>query len=298
MRKTVVSLLFILIAAICIAPAIADSPQPGYISVITSPTGGQVYIDHKYVMDSPGTAEVQPGSHLVSIMSSEYFTWSDEVFVASGKTTNVDAVMQFYKSPGSIGVTSSMPEVDVYIDDMYYASVKSGTVTIPNLSPTEHDVRVVKAGYHDFTTTVLVLSDKIVGVYSDQSKDEKQAGIRVYSDPAGAVVYLDNDYAGITQSGNEWLQISAVYPGSHTLSFDKDGYVTYAVTKEYKAGDVEDVRVTLQPIPVATTSEPTAVPTDAATPTNTVPPAPTKSPAPLAVLILLGAAGLVLLCRD
>ncbi len=294
MKHTVLPLLFILIAALCIVPAAADE-APGYISVTTSPTGGQVYIDHKYVMDAPGTAEVRPGSHLVSIQSSEYFTWSDEVFVRSGETTKVDAVMHFYKGPGSIGITSSMPEVDVYIDDMYYASVKSGTVTIPNLSPVEHDVRVVKAGYHDFITTVQVLSDKIVGVYSDQTKDDRQAGIRVHSEPAGAVVFLDDDYVGITQSGKEWLQISGVYPGSHTLSLAKDGYVVSTITKEYKAGDVADVRVTLQPVPVETTTAPTESPTGTAVvPTATVPPAPTKTPVPVAGLFLLGAAGLLL----
>ncbi|MCZ0861318.1 PEGA domain-containing protein [Methanocorpusculum sp. MG] len=297
MKRTVVPVLFILIAALCIIPVAAED-APGYIAVTTSPTGGQVYIDHTYVMDSPGTAEVRPGNHLVSIQSSEYFTWSDEVFVRSGETTKVDAVMQFYKGPGSIGITSSMPEVDVYIDDMYYASVKSGTVTIPNLSPTEHDVRVVKAGYHDFTTTVQVLSDKIVGVYSDQTKDERQAGVRVHSEPAGAVVFLDDDYAGITQSGNEWLQISAVSPGSHTLSFSKDGYAVSTITRVFKAGDVEDVRVTLQPVPVETTTAPTESPTQTAgVPTDTVPPAPTKTPIPVAGLFLLGTAGILLFRR-
>lgn len=71
MNKRVPLLLLLLIAAVCITPVLAASP--GYISVTTSSTGGQVYIDHKYVMDSPGTVEVQPGSHLVYIESSEYF---------------------------------------------------------------------------------------------------------------------------------------------------------------------------------------------------------------------------------
>lgn len=293
MRHTVI-LLFLLIAAFFAVPVLADTVPPGYISVTTSPTGGQVYIDHRYVMDSPGTAEVSPGSHLVSIQSSEYFTWSDEMFVRSGETTKVDAVMHFYKGPGSIGVTSSMPEVDVYVDDLYYASVKSGTVTIPNLSPAEHDVRVVKAGYHDFTAKVQVLSDKIVGVYSDQTKDSRQAGIRVHSEPAGAVVFLDTDYVGVTQSGNGWLQISGVAAGTHTLSFAKDGYVTSTLTKDYTAGDVEDVRVTLSPVPTetATVSE-TGTAAVPVTPTTAAPPAPTRSPVPLAGLLVLGAAGFV-----
>ena len=95
MRKTVF-LLILLMLALYTAPVLADTELPGYISVTTTPTGGQVYIDHKFVMNSPGTAEVQPGNHLVSIQSSEYFTWSDEVSVSSGETTMVNAVM----SPG------------------------------------------------------------------------------------------------------------------------------------------------------------------------------------------------------
>ncbi|MDU9375701.1 hypothetical protein McpSp1_02800 [Methanocorpusculaceae archaeon Sp1] len=289
--KKIIPFLIILIATICIAPVLAD--EAGYIAVTTNPTGGQIYIDNKYVMDSPGTAMVQPGGHLVTIQSSEYFPWSDMVYVNSGETTYVNAVMHFYKSPGSIGVTSTMPEVDVYIDDMYYASVKSGTVTIPNLSPTTHEVRVVKAGYHDFVTSVEVISDKIVGVYSDQTKDTRLAGIRVGSDPAGAVVFLDNDYIGTTPSGNDWLQISEVLPGTRTLSFYKDGYEMYEVSNVYKAGDVTDVRAKLVLIPVETATA-TELPTKTASPTETVLPAPTKSPAPLAALVILGAAAVLL----
>lgn len=286
-----VPLLLLLIAAVCITPVLAASP--GYISVTTSPTGGQVYIDHKYVMDSPGTSEVKPGSHLVYIESSEYFSWSDEVFVRPGETTKVDAVMHFYKGPGSIGVSSSMPEVDVYVDDLYYTSVKSGTATVPNLSPASHEVRVVKAGYHDFITTVQVLSDKIVGVHSDQTKDTKQAGIRVNSDPGGAVVYLDDEYVGLTLGGNEWIQVSGVSLGNHTLRFSKDGYNIHELSREYKTGEVSDVRANLKLIPEETVM-PTATTTAPTTPPQTAPPAPTKTAMPLAALIVLGIAGVFL----
>lgn len=277
-------LLLICIAALLAVPVAAD-PAPGYISVTTNPTGGQIYLDNKYIADSTGTAEAKPGTHLVTIKSPEYFTWSDEVYVRSGETTTVNAVLKFYKSPGSLGVTSSMPEVDVYIDDMYYASVKSGTVTIPNLAPQTHDVRIVKAGYHDFLTTVEVLPDKIVGIYSDQKRDTADAGLRIKSEPQIAAVFLDDSYIGTTLSGSQWLQAAEIEPGTHTLSIYKDGYTVWTATQEYGAGSVLDITATLKPVETPTATPATPVPTKTEQPTF-APPAPTQSALPFGVLTL------------
>lgn len=294
MRKLI--LLLLLAMFLLMLPASADT-DIGYISVTSSPRGGQIYIDGKYIADTSATAEAKPGTHLVTIQSPEYFTWSDEVTVESGETTNVDATLLFYKSPGSLGVTSSMPAVEVYIDDMYYASVQSGTITIPNLSPQLHEVKVVKAGYYDFITTVQILSDKIVGVYSDQKRDTTDSGLRIKSDPHAATVFLDNNYIGTTLTDSQWLQESELDPGSHTINVYKDGYSVWTTTETFTAGDVTSITANLSPVPIPTetTATPLPVTTEA---TTYAPPAPTQSPLASGglVILLLGAA--VLLARN
>ena len=296
MKLGTLLLLLICTAALLTAPVAADTEQPpvGYISVTTNPTGGQIYIDNKYIADSTGTAEAKPGTHLVTIKSPEYFTWSDEIYVRSGETTTVTATLQFYKSPGSLGVTSSMPEVDVYIDDMYYASVKSGTITIPNLAPQTHDVRIVKAGYHDYLTTVQILPDKIVGIYSDQKRDTADAGLRIKSEPHTAVVFLDNNYIGTTLSSSQWLQTAEIEPGTHTLTIYKDGYTVWTATQEYSAGSVTDITATLKPVETPTETPATPVPTKTEQ-TTFAPPAPSQSALPFGILTLtlLGIAALL-----
>lgn len=271
----------LLFAAVCISPVFAND-ELGYISVTTTPSGGMIYIDGRYISDNSGTAQVQPGTHLVEIRSNSYFPWSDAVYVSSGETVEVHATLHFYEKAGSLGISSTMPEVDVYIDDLYYASIKSGTVTIPNLSPITHDIRVVKAGFHDYVRTVDVLSDRIVGVQSDQTRDNNNAGIRVSSEPAGALVFLNNDYIGKTLA-NQWLQISNVAPGTHTLTFHMDGYETNSQTTTFFAGNVKDVTGVLKEVPIET---PTELPTVTEVPTTFAPPAPTQSSFPFAVLIL------------
>lgn len=273
--------LAILLTLVFAVPVFAA--DEGYISVTTTPTGGMVYIDNKYMMDSPGTAMVEPGIHLVEIKASEYFTWSDLVTVHPKETTNVNAVMHFYQSPGSIGISSALPEVDVYVDDRYYASVKSGTITIPDLAPVEHEIKIVKAGYYDYVTNVKVQSDKIVSVQSYQSRDSANAGIRVRSVPDGASVFLDGDYVGKTLSHNEWIQVSQVNPGQHTLLFLKDGYEVHRYTASYGKGNTVDVTAALHELIEAT---PIETETTFPTVTSSVPPAPTNSSLHIFVLLI------------
>lgn len=275
-------LLFVLlfVSVLFVFPVAGE--ELGYISVTTTPNAGVIYIDGRYISEHSGTAQVQPGTHLIEVRSSEYFPWSDAVYVSPGETVTVHATLHFYEKSGSLGISSSMPDVDVYIDDLYYASIKSGTVTIPNLAPISHDVRVVKAGYHDYVRTVEIISDKIVGIETDQKKDNNNAGIRVGSDPSGALVFLDGNYVGKTLPNNQWLQVSNVAPGTHTLTFLKDGYDSYTQTSSYFSGNVVDVKASLKESLVP---EETSVPTLTAVPTTYAPTSPTKAAFPVAAVI-------------
>lgn len=68
--------------------------------------------------------------------------------------------------------------------------------------------------------------------------------VRINVAPAGAVVQLDGDTAGLTP-----LRKLDVAPGRHTLSFSLDGYEPLTTTVEVLAGESTTVTATLKPLP-------------------------------------------------
>lgn len=64
----------------------------GTISVTSSPTGAEVYVNNAKVGITPVTSnEVQPGSYTVTIRLSGYTEWSSVTEVTAGSTSSVSA---------------------------------------------------------------------------------------------------------------------------------------------------------------------------------------------------------------
>ena len=84
--------------------------------------------------------------------------------------------------------------------------------------------------------------------------------IAVHSTPAGAEVYLDNAYVGISP-----LTIPSVSPGSHVVLLTMPGYANWQATVQVQRDVIASVDATLSPAPTA---------------------APTKSGLPVALAVL------------
>ena len=69
-------------------------------------------------------------------------------------------------------------------------------------------------------------------------------GIAVSSDPAGAAVYLDDQYKGVTTTYGD-LDLTGVAAGSHTLSLRLDGYDEYRLTVQVTPDTTVRVRLRL-----------------------------------------------------
>lgn len=198
-----------------------------------------------------------------------------------------------------ITVQSSPPYADVYVDKVYQGKTP---VTSPDHLEGYYEVRVVLAGYDEYIVPDLHVSSgssRAASVTANLIKNSSRAGVVVYTEPAGVMVYVDDVYAGTTPELKDGgLQLSGYPSGQHTFRFEKDGYS--AVTKDnyvLSAGTTATLRTTLGKAAPTTVPVTIATPTaTTATPTTPAPPAPTKSPAPLAV-VFFGLAGAALLLR-
>ena len=128
----------------------------GSIVVSSYPTGAVVYLDGREWHYTPATfTSVSAGAgHTVQVSMSGYQTYTTTVYVPAGAQVPVNVnLVPAPQQTGSLSVTSTPNGADVYIDGRYWSSTPA---VVPGLAPGSHTVRVHKAGYDEFITTVTV----------------------------------------------------------------------------------------------------------------------------------------------
>ncbi len=221
----------------------------GSITVTSSPSGATAVLDGSNSQITPCTFHnVVPGSHTIQVTKSGYSTWSTTTSVSAGLNTQVYASLSTLPpTTGSIYVTSVPSGANVYVDGTYYGpspQIASG------LSPGYHQVRISLSGFQDWTGSVYVHADETTKVSQALSVGPTPTSapgtgsVSVSSNPAGAGVYLDNVYVGITP-----LTIPGVSSGSHVVLLTHQGYANWQATVQVQQGVTETVDATLSPSP-------------------------------------------------
>ncbi len=226
----------------------------GYLSVSSSPSGANVYVDGIYKGTSPVTVSVSAGSHSVRMDKSGYDSWTGSTSVTAGQTAYVSTSLNPSVTYGYLYVYSSPSNADVYINGVY----KGDTPFTIGLNPGTYQVMVKKAGYSSYSTTSSVYTGSTTSVSANLQKSA-DAYIQVASYPSGAAVYIDGGYVGNTQysspSNPNYMHAGPFTSGtSHTLMLKLDGYTTYSSSFVLSSGETRTFSVTMNPVtPVVTT---------------------------------------------
>ena len=249
----------------------------GSISVTSSPSGATAVLDGSNSQITPCTFHnVLQGSHTIQVMKSGYSTWSTTTSVSPGLNTQVYASLSpTQPETGSIYVTSLPTGASVYVDGTYYGPAPQ---LASGLSPGYHQVRISLSGFQDWVGSVNVQSgvttriSQTLSVGPTPTQVPGTGSISVYSTPAGADVYLDNGYVGISP-----LTISSVTPGSHVVLLTLPGYANWQATVQVQRDLVSSVDATLSTAPTG---------------------APTKSDLPAAIAVFsLGILAVAILAK-
>lgn len=251
------------------------STSTGSVRVQSIPPAATVYIDGIYRGATPLTiGNLAAGGHTVLLRRSGYREYSTTVTVPAGGTAEVRATLSATSSSnGTVDVVSYPAGASVYLDDVFQGvTTPWETLSIPNVVPGEHDLTLALGGYYDYVTTVTVRSGRetnVVATLTDQPGANPNGQVAVASSPAGAGIYIDNAYRGITP-----LIVNNVPKGSHTVLVRQAGYRDWSTSVQVLEGETAQVSATLvqdvTPTTTATTAQTTAVPTSpTAVPTTT-----------------------------
>jgi len=231
----------------------------GSITVTSTPSDATAVLDGVQSQRTPCTFHsVLPGLHTLQVTKAGYQTWTTTTSVTAGLNTQVYASLsQITPATGSIYVTSVPSGASVYVDGTYYGpspQLASG------LSPGYHQVRISLAGFQDWIGNVLVNSGETTRVSQTLSVTPTPTAVTgsgslsIQSNPAGADVYVDNEYMGITP-----LVLPSIAPGTHTVLLTHQGYADWRATIQVQRDSQARVDATLSP-------SPTIVPTKAPLP--------------------------------
>jgi hypothetical protein len=140
------------------------------------------------------------------------------------------------EGPGKIKVESTPSGAKCYLDGDYEGTTP---LTIKNVSPGSHTIKLTKSGYETWKKTVTVYSDDTT--YVSATLQKELGSIYVTSNPSGVKCYLDGDYQGRTP-----LTIKEVSQGSHKITLKEDGYYEWEDSVHVDSGETSRVSATLQ----------------------------------------------------
>lgn len=206
----------------------ATTSQTGSVSIVSSPAGADVLLDGGYRGRTPITLSgLATGQHTVVLDLPGYVRYADTVEVQNGVMTYLDPVLTATAAGGFVSVVSTPEGAFVFIDGAY-RGVTPLTVAATTGS---RRIELDHPGYADWSSTaqVTIGTTVTVNAYLQLLPASSNGGIAVSSDPAGAAVYLDDQYRGVTTAYGD-LELTGVTAGSHTLSVRLDGYDEYRLT--------------------------------------------------------------------
>ncbi len=239
------------------------SPQPprntGDVIFVSNPGGAQVFVDSVYKGVTSQTVTLFPGNHNIRLTIPGYYDWTSTVYVAANTRQTVTATLIAVGSSGWITISSSPSGVNVYLDDLFRGQTdSSGSSLINGVSPGLHVLKLTKPGYIDFTTVVPVSSgvqSPVTAILTPRgagpapTSPPGTGGISAVSTPAGAGIYVDNVYLGITPA-----TLTGIAAGPHVVTLKLQGYMDTSSNVQVQSGSTLQVTAALSPVP---TVEPT-----------------------------------------
>jgi hypothetical protein len=225
------------------------SPSSGSISVTTSPSGADIYVDGYYMADSPAVIPgLSPGSHTVRIQKAGYDEYIATVRIIAGQRTPVSVTLATLPpSVGSIEVSSTPPGASVYLDGKYMGQTQTNNYfDLTSLLPGTHTVTLRQPDFQDYTQTVFVTGGKIITINAQMTPvvpgpvADTTGQIVLVSTPPGANVFLDNVFRGITP-----VTLSDIPQGSHVLTLKLPGYNDAVQTVSVTGGQTTPVSMSL-----------------------------------------------------
>jgi len=225
------------------------TPAYGFLSVSTV-NDAAVTVDGVFQGYGSMVIPLYPGSHTLTIQKPGYYDYSETFSVYDGQTTSrAPGLSPYPQQPqyGSLQIESDPAGAAVYLDNVYKGiEPASGAFYITDLAPGMYTLTLKMPDYQTWTQQVQVQAGIVNDIWPKLVPNpagpapDTTGQVFAYSTPAGANVYVDNVYKGITL-----VTLKDIPAGSHTITFRLIGYQDYSTVAGVSGGTIINVPATL-----------------------------------------------------
>ncbi|MBS1121554.1 MAG: hypothetical protein H6Q90_3782 [Deltaproteobacteria bacterium] len=198
----------------------------GVIRVMSDTAGARAFIDSIDKGPVPvDIKDIKAGDHIIQIKAPGFKTAEKTITVAPGSSQTVKEELQadIPADTGTLKVTSTVPEAEVFIDGALAGKVPQEK----RLGEGEHPVVVRLTGFKQFETKVKVEAGKTITVTAEL----KAVGrIRILSTPTGATVTINGLVVGKTPLDTD------AEVGENVLHLDMPGFTPFEQTLMIEGG--------------------------------------------------------------
>ncbi|MEI7649626.1 MAG: PEGA domain-containing protein [Methanomicrobiales archaeon] len=240
-----------------VTPTYIPPVQNGAIYAQSSPGGAAISMNGNFYGYSPLTIPNLPvGSYSMKATLNGYTPDTQLIYVYSGQTASYYPTLQQSPTPprstGTVYARSSPSGAQVIVDGTYNG-VTPMTLT---LYPGNHNIVLKLSGYNDWSTTVYVTAGSSQTI-NPSLTTAIFGSLSIGSAPAGASVFIDSAYQGITNPSGG-LTLNNIQSGSHILKVTASGYNDWIETVYVKPNTNTYVPVVMTRIGPSPTPVPAA----------------------------------------
>ena len=226
-----------------------ETGQYGSIAVRCNEDIARIYLDGQFmrltqVNKDIVLEEVSAGFHDVGITLSGYNDWFQRVEVIPNQrlqlTINLEKIIQIRSLEISCNVDNAM----IFLDGNYQNSTSSSrSIVIANIQEGSYELKIVKDGYYDYTSTVRIYNDRISRVNVDLHREDQElaeGAIAIYCNENDARIFVNGGYQTITSAVRAEI-INELEENVYEITVIKEGYQIWQKKVVVDAGETTSV---------------------------------------------------------
>lgn len=193
----------------------------GSIHFVSLPTGAEIFIDgaDQGIKTNATISGIPAGEHAFMLRLSGYNDFTGKVTVIGGGVVEVyGSLTPSTPGKGALYVNSTPGGADISIDGQ--SQNIQTPVTITDLTAGSHEVKLTKAGYKDFSSTVTITAGATTYLNASLIVQPGTGTLEISSIPEGARVFVDG---ADTQKATP-ATITSLSSGEHTYKLVLSGY--------------------------------------------------------------------------
>jgi hypothetical protein len=220
------------------------------INVSSKPSGAKVLLDSTGKGVTPVSLNnIAAGIHILEIEYPGYKPWKSTVTVPETGIQDVSVNMtpEPAHMPGWIAVFSSPGNASVTLDGDYVGRTPvNNSLNLEEIPPGDHIVVLVLPGFRPSAQKITVspnLVSTVNATLEPGSGSAPQGSLSITSEPAGAMVLVDNQSRGVSP-----VTADDIAAGDHKIAVRMEGYEEYSVSVLVAPGATRNVTAILMPV--------------------------------------------------